>query len=265
VSRYASMFERLGEEGAFIPFVTLGDPEPGLSAQILEALVAGGADALELGIPFSDPTADGPTIQAAAARALEAGVTPADCWKLLASVRAAHPDLPIGLLVYANLVVNHGTPAFYAEAAKAGVDSVLIADAPTLEIEPFAQCAAEHGIEPVLIAPPNADAERLQRIAQVSRGYTYVVTRSGVTGANDDFRFEHERLLTTLKEAGAPPPVFGFGISKPEHARQAIASGAAGAISGSAVVAHIPRLMDDPPALVAALTEFVRTMKAATR
>ncbi|MBL4850267.1 MAG: tryptophan synthase subunit alpha [Planctomycetes bacterium] len=265
MTRYSAMFERLAQEkaGAFVPFVTLGDPTPELSAKVLRALIRGGADALELGIPFSDPAADGPTIQLASQRALQAGVTPDDCWDLIAGVRAESPDLPIGLLVYANLVVSPGLDSFYARAAEAGVDSVLIADVPTLEIAPFAAAAERHGVAPVLIAPTNLSDERLEVVASVGQGYTYVVTRKGVTGADDSVCFEHASLLAKLEQAGAPPPIFGFGISKPEHVRAALASGAAGTISGSAVVRHIQEATSDA-ALLEALEAFVASMKAAT-
>lgn len=166
-ARYEAMFARLAErgEGAFVPFAVLGDPDRERSRDALEALIAGGADALELGIPFSDPVADGPTIQAADQRALAAGATPQGCLDLVAQVRADHPELPIGLLVYANLVVAPGIDGFYARAAAAGVDSVLVADVPTLEVEPFVLAARSHGIAPVLVAPPNASPERLATIA----------------------------------------------------------------------------------------------------
>ena len=132
MERYQQLFTRLqaSKEGAFVPFVTLGDPSPALSRNVISAPAAGGADALELGIPFSDPLADGPTIQNATLRAFAAGTTTAHCFELLSSVRQKYPDLPIGLLMYANLVFANGLDAFYARCAEAGVDSVLVADVP---------------------------------------------------------------------------------------------------------------------------------------
>ncbi|MFN2315127.1 MAG: tryptophan synthase subunit alpha [Gemmatimonadales bacterium] len=267
MSRYDAMFARLADrhEGAFIPFVMLGDPSPAACATVLKALVAGGADALELGIPFSDPVADGPVIQAAAVRALAAGTRLADCWALIRQVRDANPDLPIGLLVYANLVAHRDLDAFYGEAAAAGVDSVLVADLPVEAATEFIAVAKAHGIAPVFIAPPNADDARLARIAAASKGYTYVVTREGVTGADDTLRRDSSALLARLKALGAPPPVLGFGISTPEHVRQGLAMGAAGVISGSAVVRLVAEHRDDHAASAAALTSFVSTMKSATK
>lgn len=265
--RYAALFGRLARraEGAFIPFAMLGDPSPAAGASILAALEAGGADALELGLPFSDPVADGPVIQAAACRALAAGTRIADCWPVIAGVRAAHPGLPIGLLVYANLALHAGLDRFYGAARDAGVDSVLVADAPLDEAGPFEAAAARAGIAPVLIAPPNADPSRLARIAARARGFTYVTTRAGVTGADDR---DHRGLagrLAELRRLGAPPPVLGFGIATPAQVRSAMDAGAAGAISGSAVVRLAAAHADDPAARDAALRELVAAMKAATR
>jgi tryptophan synthase alpha subunit len=134
MERYETLFKQLKErkEGAFVPFVTLGDPSPEQSLKIIDTLIEAGADALELGIPFSDPLADGPTIQNATLRAFAAGVTPSQCFEMLAAIRQKHPTIPIGLLMYANLVFSRGIDEFYAQCEKAGVDSVLVADVPCL-------------------------------------------------------------------------------------------------------------------------------------
>ena len=256
--RYAAMCQRLGTEqrGAFIPFAMLGDPDPTRSLTLLRTLAPAGADALELGLPFSDPVADGPVIQAAGTRALAAGVTRADCWSLVTTIRAEFPELPIGLLVYANLVCHREPSVFYAGAAAAGVDSVLVADLPVLESAPIAEAARAAGVAPVYIAPPNADPARLNRIARAGEGYTYVTSREGVTGADQRLQRDQSALIRMLMEFGAPPPVLGFGISRPEHVRAAIKMGARGAISGSAVVSLAASGGD--------VGGFVRVMKAAT-
>ena len=256
MSRYAAMFRRSGNAGVFGAFVMLGDPDLDSCAAILDELVAGGADMVEVGIPFSDPVADGPVIQAAAVRALANGTTPADCFALLKAFRARHPDVPVGILTYANLVLARGRDHFYAQAAAAGVDSVLVADVPVLEAEPYVAAARAHGVDAVLIAAINTPRERLREIARLGGGYTYCVARAGVTGANREAAFEHEAMLDALREAGAPPPVFGFGISRPDHVRAALAAGAAGVISGSAIVERVARGEEVAP--------FVREMKAAT-
>ncbi|MBY6063282.1 tryptophan synthase subunit alpha [Pseudidiomarina sediminum] len=269
MSRYAAMFERLdaADQGAFVPFITLGDPDYDTSLAIIDALVAGGADALELGFPFSDPVADGPTIQRAAIRALEHGMTIAKCFSLLTEVRKRYPDLPIGLLVYANLVIggdDNADNGFYRRCAAAGVDSVLIADVPTRESAPFIAAAKQHSIAPIFIAPPDADNTRLQEVAALSEGYVYLLSRAGVTGAETGMQTPASAVIEALQQAQSAPPLLGFGIAKPEHVQAAIAAGAAGAISGSAVVNIIAEHQHDRQALVTALQDFVSQMKAAT-
>jgi tryptophan synthase alpha chain len=263
MSRYRRMFARLDAagEGAFGAFVMLGDPGLEESAAILDALVDGGADMLEVGIPFSDPIADGPVIQAAADRALAAGVTPAACFGLLRDFRARHPEVPVGILTYANLVLARGRDAFYRAAAEAGVDSVLVADVPAFEAPPFVEAARAHRIDPVLIAAQNTPPATLRRVAALGEGYTYCVARAGVTGAGESVAFDHKAMLATLAQNLAPPPVFGFGISKPEHVRAAIEAGAAGVISGSAIVRLIAENGGRP---AKAVRGFVAAMKAGT-
>ncbi|MFL6741471.1 MAG: tryptophan synthase subunit alpha [Sphingomicrobium sp.] len=231
--RYAAMFERLDGDGAFGAFVMLGDPDISTSARHLDQLVEGGADMIEVGIPFSDPVADGPVIQAAARRALAAGVRVADCFDLIAALRARHSDVPIGILTYANIVVAR--PGFMCEAAEAGADSLLVADVPALEAEPFTREMEQAGIEPVLIAASSTPEPALRRIASLSKAYTYCVSRAGITGTHAAGQFDRG-LIERLAAAGAPPPVFGFGISQPDHVRAALHSGAAGVICGSAIV-----------------------------
>jgi tryptophan synthase alpha chain len=260
MSRYEAMFRRLGNQGAFGAFVMLGDPDLPSSGSILDALVEGGADMIEVGIPFSDPIADGPTIQAAAHRALAAGATPAACFEILRAFRSRHPDVPVGVLTYANLVLARGRDAFYRACAEAGVDSVLVADAPVMEAEPFARAARAHGVDPVLIAATNTPPETLKRVAELGRGYTYCVARAGVTGTETEMKLDHNELLETLRQYGAPPPVLGFGISRPEHVRAALDAGAAGVISGSAIV----KLIEAEPDPAPALRRFVSAMKEAT-
>ncbi|NHI01434.1 tryptophan synthase subunit alpha [Oceanimonas sp. MB9] len=267
MSRYHRLFERLNasNEGAFVPFVTLGDPTPEHSLKVIDALVAGGADALELGIPFSDPIADGPTIQAATLRARNAGTRTQTCFDILKKVREKYPELPIGLLVYANLVYAPGVDSFYSRAAEAGVDSVLVADVPLEMAAPFKAAADQAGIESIYIAPPNGDEATLKAVAETGAGYTYLLSRAGVTGTETKAGKPVDTLLATLAKFNAPPSLLGFGISSPDQVRDAIAAGAAGAISGSAVVKIIEQHLDQPQAMLDALTAFVKEMKAATR
>ncbi|MCL6741232.1 tryptophan synthase subunit alpha [Sphingomonas sp. RB56-2] len=259
MSRYASMFERLAAQGdaAFGAFLVLGDPDLATSAALLDAAVEGGADMIEVGIPFSDPVADGPVIQAAAQRALAAGARVADCLGLIADFRIRHQDVPVGILTYANLVMPGR--GFMHEAAKAGADSLLIADVPAIEAEPFARRAEQAGLEPVLIAAANTPEAALRRIAAMSKAYTYCVSRAGITGTHSVGEFDAE-LILRLKAADAPPPIFGFGISEPAHVRAALKAGAAGVICGSAIVSAAAQ-SDYSPARVSSL---VSELKGAT-
>lgn len=254
MSRYPAMFERLNGEGAFGAFLMLGDPDLEASAKLLDAVVEGGADMIEVGIPFSDPVADGPVIQAAARRALAAGVRVGDCFDLIRNFRERHPQVPVGILTYANIVVAR--TGFMRDAAEAGADSLLIADVPTLEAEPFIRDMDQAGIEPVLIAAPNTPDATLQRIAKLSKAYTYCVSRAGITGTHAGGEFD-SGLVKRLSAAGAPPQVFGFGISKPGHVRAALAAGAKGVICGSAIVESAARGED--------VTALIRSLKGATR
>ena len=248
------MFDRRGTEGAFGAFLMLGDPDLKTSAALLDAVVAGGADMIEVGIPFSDPVADGPVIQAAAQRALAAGVRVSDCFRLIADLRARYPDLPVGILTYANIVMAR--VGFMRDAAAAGADSLLIADVPTLEAERYVLEMEQAGIEPVLIAAPNTPDAALCRIAALSKAYTYCVSRAGITGTHAGGRFD-SRLIERLCDLDAPPQVFGFGISRPEHVRAALSAGARGVICGSAIV--------ESAALGEDVTQLVRSLKGATR
>ncbi|HYX46558.1 MAG TPA: tryptophan synthase subunit alpha [Sphingomicrobium sp.] len=254
MSRYRAMFDRLGSEGAFGAFLMLGDPDLETSAALLDAVVEGGADMVEVGIPFSDPVADGPVIQAAAQRSLRSGVRTRDCFDLIDAFRARHPDLPVGILTYASIVVARA--GFISDAAEAGADSLLIADVPALEAEPFVRAMEQAGIEPVLIAASNTPDAALEQIAKLSKAYTYCVSRAGITGTHAGGRFD-SRLVERLCGLGAPPQVFGFGISKPEHVRAALSAGAKGVICGSAIV--------ESSALGEDVTQLVRSLKAATR
>lgn len=261
MSRYAEMFERLQSrgEGAFGAFLMLGDPDASTAATLLEAVAAAGADMVEVGIPFSDPVADGPVIQAAAERALKAGARVDDAFAQIRQFRASHSRIPVGILTYANLLAARGEARFMEEAARAGADSILIADVPSLEASPYSHAAKEAGLDLVMIAAPNTPSTVLKRIAACSSGYTYCVARAGVTGTREALALDHGELFEGLARHGAPPPVLGFGISTPTHVRQALDAGAAGVISGSAIV----KLVDRPDA-ASAIHDFVATMKSST-
>lgn len=277
MSRFTALFEALEakNEGAFVPFVMLGDPSADDAVEIISTLISAGADALELGIPFSDPVADGPTIQKAHLRALDGGATVDSCLEQIREIRRRHPDTPIGMLVYANVPYVRGLEKFYAELHEAGADAVLVPDAPVREGAPFVEAATAVGIDPVFIAPAQARPEVLEGVAAHSRGYIYAISRDGVTGT------EHESQTTGLSDVvsnitsyGGPPVLLGFGISTPQHVADAIAAGASGAITGSAIAkiidAHVdythpnPGTIRDMDALKTELTSYVTAMKRAT-
>lgn len=276
MSRYRHCFDQLHatNEGALVPFTMVGDPSATTSLAIIDALIAGGADALELGIPFSDPGADGPVIQDAHLRATTSGVGVFPAFDLVGEIRANHPDIPIGLLVYANLPYSMGLDAFYALCKTKGVDSVLVPDVPVRESAPFTAAAKQAGIAPVYIAPPAADDATLAAVAQATEGYVYAVSRVGVTGTSHEATTDGlPATVSRLQAAAAAPVLLGFGISRPEHVRAAIAAGASGAITGSAVVQiiadHVSTWEAEPTktqldSLQADLTAFMTDMKAAT-
>lgn len=270
--RYQQSFLDLQQknEKAFIPFVIIGDPNAEQSLKVIKALIDAGADALELGIPFSDPSADGITIQMAALRALKSGINTDICIDILAKVREYAPNIPIGLLLYGNLIFARGIDTFYHDMAQVGVDSVLIADLPIRESLPFREAALKHGVAPIFIAPPNANDKTLRDVSSFSRGYTYVLSRAGVTGVdvieNDTpASSTAQNLISTLNEYHAAPPVLGFGISTPQQVKDALAAGASGAISGSAVVKVIEDNVNDHNKMLTQLSNFVKNMKAATK
>jgi len=270
--RYQQAFADLAEknESAFIPFVIIGDPNAEQSFNIIKTLIDAGADALELGIPFSDPSADGITIQMAALRALNSGINTDICIDILAKVREYAPNIPIGLLLYGNLVFARGIDDFYRDMAQVGVDSVLIADVPIRESLPFREAALKHGVAPIFIAPPNASDEILREVSSYSRGYTYVLSRAGVTGVDvieesTQTISPAESLISKLTQYHAAPPVLGFGISAPQQVKDALTAGASGAISGSAVVKIIEDNLTNKEKILTELTKFVNTMKNATK
>jgi tryptophan synthase alpha chain len=265
--RYDQCFADLKtkNEGAFIPFVTIGDPNAEQSFEVIKTLIDAGADALELGIPFSDPSADGITIQMAALRAIKSGTTTETCIEIITKIREYAPNIPIGLLLYGNLIFARGLDKFYSDMAQAGVDSVLIADLPIRECAPFKAAALKHGIAQIFIAPPNASEESLQHVAENGSGYTYVLSRAGVTGSETKAAMPANALIETLAKYKAAPPILGFGISAPEQVKEALLAGAVGAISGSAVVKIIENNLEDYAAMNSELSSFISSMKAATK
>lgn len=272
MSRYEKLFSSLAArgEGAFVPFIMLSDPDPETALAIVRAAVAGGADALELGVPFSDPVADGPTIQASHIRALEGGATVDSAIAQIRQIRDEFPDLPIGMLIYGNVPFTRGLETFYSEFQEAGADSILLPDVPVREGAPFVAAADKAGIDPIFIAPAQASEQTLQGVAQYSRGYIYAISRDGVTGTEKESETRGlVDVVDNVKRFGGAPILLGFGISTPQHVADAVAAGAAGAITGSALTkivdAHLDEDNKPTDGLATAVTDFVAKMKTATK
>ncbi len=256
---------RAEQKLAFVPFLVVGDPSPEGFLAYVDTLVAAGADALELGLPYSDPPADGPVIQAADQRALAANVTPASALDLIAGARARHPSVPASLLVYHNLVLQAGVGPFYARARAAGVDAVLVADVPLELSGPLVAAARAHDVAPVFLASAVTTDARARRLAEVAEGYIYAAARVGVTGAKETLDGGPlTALVDRLRQARIGLPVLaGFGLSTPAHVAAARSAGADGVIVGSALVAAAAEKLPDPAAAAAALFSLAARLAAA--
>ncbi len=245
---------------ALIPFVTAGDPDLETTAEALRVLDRNGADIIELGVPYSDPLADGPVIQAATTRALQQGVR---LGRVLEMVQAVSPSLqaPLILFTYYNPILNQGIEQFLQQLAQAGVAGLVVPDLPLEEAETLLQLATKYGIEVTLLVAPTSSKERIEAIARQSQGFIYLVSVTGVTGIRSELQLRAKNLLTDLHGVTDKPIGIGFGISRPEHALQAMDWGADAVIVGSAFV---KRLVDGTPTQgLQAVEEFCRTLKAA--
>ena len=240
---------------ALVTFVTAGD---GPTPAILDALVAGGADVIELGMPFTDPMADGPAIQAANLRSLAAGTKTADIFAMAADFRVRHPDIPLILMGYANPMTIRGSDWFAAACVKAGVDGVICVDLPPEEDELAASLRA-HQIAPIRLATPTTDAARLPAVLDGASGFLYYVSVAGITGLQQAAQTSIETAVAKLKAATTLPVAVGFGVRTPEQAA-AIARVADGVVVGSAIVEIIGQYGADAPAHVEA---YVRSLAEA--
>jgi tryptophan synthase alpha chain len=247
---------------AFIGFTVAGDPDKTTSIRIARALIAGGTDILELGVPFSDPVADGPTIQKADERALGAGTTPSTVFEIVREIRK-ESDVPVVLLTYYNIVYRRGIERFYREAHSAGVDGILIADMPVEESEEVCGIALQFDIDPVFLISPTTSDERIKKIAEKARGYLYLVAVLGVTGVRDRISEEAINLLNRVRRYTMLPLAIGFGISTPVQAQVCTRARADGVIVGSAIVEIVERNLDDPVSMEGELKGYVSSMKKA--
>ncbi len=262
--RIAACFERLAERGelGLIVYLTAGDPSLDVSAQLVRAAAEAGADAIELGVPFSDPVADGPVIQRASERALRAGTTLAGVLELAARLRP-QLNIPLILFSYLNPIFQMGFEEFARRAAAAGADGVLVTDLPPEEASGYLESLAAHGLDPIFLAAPTTTSERLRTIAGHSRGFLYLVSRTGVTGAQPRLPEDLQDLIRRVRQVSRLPVAVGFGLSEPDHLA-ALRGRVEAAVVGSALVALIEQA-DSATETAAAVAERVRALKRACR
>ena len=261
MSRLASTFSRLRANGqpGLVTYVTAGDPDLARSADIIRALDRAGADVVEVGVPFSDPLADGPVIQRATERALASGATLPLVLDMVESVRA---DIaaPVVIFSYANPVLRMGPAAFADRAVSAGIDGVLLLDLPIEEAGEFRGMMAERGIDTIFLLSPTTTDERIRAAAALGSGFLYAISRLGVTGARDHVAEGAHEMVQRIRRASDLPVALGFGISTPEHVRE-VGQWADAAVVGSALVNVIAGAGRDP-ALAARVEEYVRWLKS---
>lgn len=261
MTSYHDTFSRL-DRAALIPFFVIGDPTYEISLDLVKAALEAGADILELGIPFSDPIADGPTIQKADLRALAAGMTPPKALQFIRQV-TAYKAVPVGLLIYYNLVVQYGIENFCRDFRQAGGTSILVADLSIDDADEIVPPARAAGLETVFMVTPNTPDERIRKIAEKTTGFIYTVSLLGTTGQRSELSELVGPLIARIKQYTAKPVCVGFGISSPEHARQVAAAGADGVIIGSRIVKFIEENQSAPDQIRNAVSRFLTQVRAA--
>lgn len=266
VSRIDARFTALKAEGraAFIPYVMAGDPSPEAALAILRGLPAAGADLIELGLPFSDPMAEGPPIQRAAIRALTAGMTVKKTLDLVRAFRAEDADTPLILMGYLNPIESYGYDAFARDAAEAGVDGAIVVDCPPEEADPLTDAFDAHGLALIRLAAPTSDDDRLKVIARRTSGFVYYVSVAGVTGVKEAVAGDVGPAVARVREASNLPVAVGFGIKTAERAA-AIARVADAAVAGSVLVDEVAAALAGNEAAPARVLEKVRELSAAVR
>jgi tryptophan synthase alpha chain len=263
MTRIGRRFDELARqsEGALIVFTVAGHPDPQTSASLLLAMADAGADIIELGVPFSDPLADGPAIQAASQRALAEGMTPGDVLKMAGAFRASR-ELPLVVMTCYNPIWQYGQERFARECAKAGVDGVIVTDLPPEEAVEWVGVARGEGVDTVFLLAPNSTNARVKKVVDLASGFVYCVSRMGVTGARAELPADLTDLVGRIRRETAKPIAVGFGISRPEHVAE-VCRVANGAVVGSALVSLIDR-EPKPAGLGESVSSFVSELKAAT-
>jgi tryptophan synthase alpha chain len=262
MSRLASTFDglRAGKRPGLVAYVTAGDPDLERSRAILRAVARGGADVIEVGVPFSDPVADGPAIQRASERALAAGTHLTAVLDMIAEVRA-EVAAPLVLFTYVNPVLKYGVDAFVARAAAIGVDGVLVLDVPIEESESIHGKLDARGIDQIFLVSPTTSDERLAEAGRLGKGFLYAISRLGVTGSRDSVSAAARPLAERIRKVTSLPVALGFGISRPEHVRE-VGAFAEAAVVGSALVQVIADASANGGDPAARAEEFVRWLKA---
>ena len=261
---YKQVFSELNEQNrtALIPFFVIGDPDFDTSLRIVKTAIDAGADILELGIPFSDPIADGPTIQKADIRAIKSGINISKALDFIRQVKE-YKDVPIGLLMYYNLVYQYGTEKFFSDFHKAGVNSVLVADLSIDDEDEIVPPAASAGLDTVFMVTPITNPQRMEKIASLTTGFIYTVSVLGVTGSRDKLSGTVDGLISNLKKLTNVPVCVGFGISKAEHAATVAQAGADGVIIGSKIVGLIENNLNDKEKILSDISTFLTEVKSA--
>lgn len=262
---YAEMFKESKDnnEGVFIPFLVVGDPDYETSIEIAKSLTDK-VDALEIGFPFSDPVADGKSVQEADLRAFDAGITTEKCFEFLEELRE-FSDIPVGLLLYYNLIFNYGIEEFYKRLSEIGINAVLTADLPPEEAEESIKIANKYGIEQIFIVSQKTNNDRLKKISKFAKGFIYVASVMGTTGARTTVENNTTDLIKRIKEHSNLPLCVGFGISKPEHVKEILSAGSDGAIVGSALINIIADNLNNKDKMMNEINKYVIKMKNATR
>jgi len=253
---YQDLFNGLNR-AALIPFFVIGDPDEETSFELIKTAIDAGADVLELGIPFSDPVADGPTIQKADIRAMNAGMTPEKALAFIKRVTDYKP-IPIGLLVYYNLIYQYGIDRFFSAFKEAGGTSVLVADLSIDDAEEIAPAAAAAGLETVFMVTPNTPDQRIQKVAEYTTGFIYTVSLLGTTGERSGLSDMVKPLIGRLKSLTEMPICVGFGISTAEHAKDVAQAGADGVIIGSRIIKFIEDNLSDTDTMKKHVGDYIR-------
>ncbi|HEY1125036.1 MAG TPA: tryptophan synthase subunit alpha [Sphingobium sp.] len=261
MTRFSTAFARARNDGraALVTFVTGGDPTAGDTAAILDALVAGGADVIELGMPFTDPMADGQAIQSANLRSLAAGTRTADIFAIAKAFRARHPQVPLVLMGYANPMTIRGPEWFASQCKDAGVDGVICVDIPPEEDAELGPALRAAGVSLIRLATPTTDAKRLPAVLKDTSGFVYYVSVAGITGKQQAAQASIDEAVAKLKAATDLPIAVGFGVRSPEQAA-AIGAVADGVVVGSAIVEIVGKY---GPAAAPHVRDFVATLRAA--